>query len=266
VRRAIVRVGRFLGEDTRMSTTAVEARGPNKALFRTAALAGSALIWGSLGYLALTYVPKFEKPPADTDVTIIGVPPRPIVVPPPPPIDPIVKNTPTVRTPAPPNTTPTITTRDVKTDTANPLPRELPAGPPPSTPATWGEEPMGPPIIAIPVPDVIVPPTAIELPPVVIAPPVPQLVINPVRLTGANPTFPNRPLDAGISGEVTLTFTVTPSGRVEDINVTGETPRGYGFANAAREAIRNWTFKPQTIDNVPVAYPARYTISFKLED
>jgi periplasmic protein TonB len=250
-----------------MSTTAVEARGPNKALFRTAALAGSALIWGSLGYLALTYVPKFEKPPADTGVTIIGVPPRPIVVPPPPPpLDPIIIERPWLSTPAPPNTTPTITTRDVKTDRPNPLPRDLPAGPPPSTPATAGDEPMGQPIIAIPVPDVIVPPTVIELPPVVIAPPVPQLVINPVRLTGANPTFPNRPLDAGISGEVTLTFTVTPTGRVEDINVTGETPRGYGFANAAREAIRNWTFKPQTIDNVPVAYPARYTISFKLED
>jgi hypothetical protein len=50
----MVCAGRQKGEDTSMSTTAVEVKGPNKALFRTAALAGSAIIWGSLGYLALT--------------------------------------------------------------------------------------------------------------------------------------------------------------------------------------------------------------------
>ena len=42
--------------------------------------------------------------------------------------------------------------------------------------------------------------------------------------------------------------------------------KGYGFSEAARKAVEAWTFQPQTIDGIAVAYPARYTISFKLED
>ena len=249
-----------------MSTTAREVRGPNKALFRTAALAGSAIIWGSLGYMALTYVPKFEKPPADIDTVIDGVK-NPIIIPPKPIIEPILPDRPLPRTQDPVATPAPLTTREPKTDRVNPLPSDLAAGdvssgpvifanPAPLTGSREWEEPA---LLATP-PDVSV----VAAPPT--PPPPATLVINPVRVTGANPTFPNRALERGVSGEVTLSFTVSNSGKVENIDVTGEDPRGYGFARAAREAIQNWTFQPQTIGGVPVAYPARYTISFKLED
>jgi periplasmic protein TonB len=248
-----------------MSTTAVEVKGPNKALFRTAALAGSAIIWGSLGYLALTYVPKYEKPIVDVDTIIDGIR-DPIVKPKPPLPEPILPDRPLVRTqdPVASTTPPTLTTRPSSSQTTNPLAGELPAGPVAADPVIFGQvEPLTggreweePVVLATPP----------AMPEIVESPPAPKLVINPVRLAGANPTFPNRALDRGVSGQVTLSFTVSPTGKVENIDVTGENPSGFGFARAAREAIQGWTFQPQTIDGVPVAYPARYTISFKLED
>ncbi len=252
-----------------MSTTAFEIKGPNKALFRTGAIAGSAVLWGVLGYLALTYVPKMAKLiESDGGPTVdVYKPPKPIVIIPPlsePPKT--VKDRPLEQIQAPTNTPPPLTARRSASTKANPLAGDLPSGSTASEPVIFNggsvqaeprewEEPV---VLTAPP----------ELPPIVepIAPPAPKLTINPVRLAGANPTFPLRALDRGISGEVTLSFTVTPAGKVENISVTGERPSGYGFAHAAREAIANWTFQPQTIDGVAVAYPARYTISFKLED
>jgi periplasmic protein TonB len=258
----------IFGEDTAMSTTAFEIRGPNKALFRSAAIMGSALIWGTVGYLALTYVPKIEKRTERPEITIVSTPDRPIVIPP-PVIDPPKRPEPPVqqadsRVDTAP-TMPTITTRTPRSDRPNPLAGELPAGPAPISPAIDSGILSSGPITIAPEPVIIAPPVVVPIPEV-IAPPVPKLVENPVRVAGANPTYPNRALDRGIMGEVTLSFTVTPSGKVENLTVIGEAPSGYGFARAARDAIQGWTFRPQTIDGIPVAYPARYTISFKLED
>jgi protein TonB len=269
----MVRIGRFLGEDSVMSTTVLEVRGPNKALFRTAALAGSAIIWGTLGYLALTYVPKLAPPPITLEppsIDTVPVTPKIIDPPKPPVIKPDeLKQDPILRDPISTPTPPIITTRPVPNPQSTGLPRDLPAGPPPTAPASDGLGDQGQlsvPIelpIELPKTDPIVPP----LPePVPAAPIVQKTIINPVRVSGGNPIFPSRPLDAGISGEVTLSFTVTTSGRVENLVIDRETPRNYGFGRAALEAIENWTFQPQTIDGIPVAYPARYTISFKLED
>jgi periplasmic protein TonB len=255
-----------------MSTSTLQVNGPNKAFVRTAAragaLAGSAIIWGLLGYLALTYVPKFEKPPEEVETTIDGVR-FPIVIPPPPPpvVEPLKQDRPLLRTQDPTASTPRLTIRQPITDRPNPLPSDLSAGDVSNSPVTFvepgpitgGREWEEPIVLATP-------PEAVVVPDPPAPTPVVQMVINPVRIAGSNPVFPNRALDRGISGQVTLSFTVSPNGKVENINVTGEDPSGYGFARAARDAVQNWTFQPQTIDGVPVAYPARYTISFKLED
>jgi periplasmic protein TonB len=262
-----------------MSTTAIEVKGPNKALFRSVALAGSAVIWGGLGYLALTYVPQYERPyvPEGQVVGTYTPPkPKPKIIPPPLPIKPpeVLKQKPLepVLTPVPTQKAPVLTTRASKSDYANPLPSDLRAGSAPTAPAIPGDPtPLSSgreweePILIAPI---VEPPIAVPEPEPVVVPAVPvaKLVVNPVRMTGANPIFPSRALERGISGQVTLSFTVSPTGQVENIEVTGEEPTGNGFARAARAAIQGWTFQPQTIDGVPVAYPARYTISFKLED
>jgi periplasmic protein TonB len=266
----MVRIGRFLGEDKAMSTTAFEVRGPNKALFRAAAVAGSAIICSTLGYFALTYVPKFEMP-VEFDGPIVETEPvpKPKDLLPPPVLkqkDPEPVQTTLSPSQDPSSTPPTIYAPP--NSKSNPLPGVSPAGPPPTAPTAAGtgaSEPIG---VSLPLdpPIVLVPPIP-ELAPIPAPPPsVPQVVINPVKMAGANPIFPGRALDDGVSGEVSLSFTVLPNGKVDGIRVLSENPPRYNFARAAIAAISTWTFQPQTIDGNPVAYPARYTISFKLED
>ncbi|MCZ8210066.1 MAG: energy transducer TonB [Hyphomonadaceae bacterium] len=226
-----------------------------KLLYRAAALTGSGILWIGIGYLALTYVPTIQKlqmPEPPPIAVAPRDPPKPIIPPKPEPEKP-VKNQQVQQTP---DNTPTLTER--------PTTEVVPLGPVDSLPIrpvgegpvafTGGGETLGPAVGPMPT----------EIAPE--APPAPRLIINPIRQAGANPGFPRKALDREISGEVTLSFTVTAQGKVANLTVINEAPKGYGFAEAARKAVEAWTFQPQTIDGIAVAYPARYTISFKLED
>jgi periplasmic protein TonB len=237
-----------------------------KALFRTSALAGSVLVWGCLGYFTLTYAPKLMRTPENIENIILASPdPKEIPTPPPPKPEPIKQPNTIASAQAAPSATPSppLTIRTPSSNLSNPLEGELPAGDAPSEPALVigaGSAAISA-IIETPIEAV----KPIEIEPAV-APPRPQIVINPVRISGNNPVFPPRALEREIAGEVTLSFTVSATGKVENVNVSGETPRGYGFARAAQEAIAGWRFEPQTIDGIAVAYPARYTFSFTLTD
>jgi len=224
-----------------------------KMLYRTAALTGSGFLWLGLGYLALTYVPKIQELQIP-DPPVIKVDPRvppELVIPPKP--EP-VKDTKSQPIQQPPINEPTLTERP----TTGVLPLapvdSLPIGPVSEGPVaiTGGEATLGS-VTTLPQAE---PETT----------PAPRLIIDPIRQAGANPAFPRKALDREISGEVTLSFTVTAQGKVANLMVVNEAPKGYGFAEAARKAVEAWTFQPQTIDGIAVAYPARYTISFKLED
>jgi periplasmic protein TonB len=236
-----------------MTQSQALASSTQKMLYRTAALTGSGILWLGLGYLALTYVPSIQKlqmpepPPIDMAPR---VPPKPVIPPKREPDKPVKsqqvqqtsKNEPTL-TERP--TTEVVPLGPVET---------LPLGRVSEAPVVYagGETILGP-VTALPQAE---PETT----------PAPRLIINPVRQAGANPAFPRKALDREISGEVTLSFTVTAQGKVANLMVVNEAPKGYGFAEAARKAVEAWTFQPQTIDGIAVAYPARYTISFKLED
>ncbi len=238
-----------------MTQSQALASSTQKMLYRTAALTGSGILWLGLGYLALTYVPTIQKlqlpepPPIDMAPR---VPPKPIIPPKREPDKP-VKNQQMQQTS---NDTPTVTER--------PTTEVVPLGPVDSLPIG----PVGDRPVAFTGGDATLGPTVAPLPPEVEVetPPAPRLIINPVRQAGANPAFPRKALDREVSGEVTLSFTVTAQGKVANLMVVNEAPKGYGFAEAARKAVEAWTFQPQTIDGIAVAYPARYTISFKLED
>jgi protein TonB len=224
-----------------------------KMLYRTAALTGSGILWLGLGYLALTYVPTMQKlqlpepPPIDMAPRVL---PKPIIPPKPEP-DKHVRSQQIQQTS---NDTPTVTER--------PTTEVVPLGPVDSLPIG----PVGDMPVAFSGGGATLGPTVDPLPTEPETPPPPRLIINPVRQAGANPAFPKKALDRDISGEVTLSFTVTAQGKVANLLVVNEAPKGYGFADAARKAVEAWTFQPQTIDGIAVAYPARYTISFKLED
>ncbi|MFA5678071.1 MAG: energy transducer TonB [Pseudomonas sp.] len=78
------------------------------------------------------------------------------------------------------------------------------------------------------------------------------------------PNYPQRALAAGIEGEVTLSFTVTADGRVENLQVTHAEPRGV-FEREARRAAGRWRFAPRRENGQPVAREATKTLYFRLE-
>lgn len=78
------------------------------------------------------------------------------------------------------------------------------------------------------------------------------------------PNYPQRALAAGIEGEVTLAFTITADGRVENLRVTNAEPRGV-FEREARRAAGRWRFAPRRENGQPVAREATKTLYFRLE-
>ena len=79
------------------------------------------------------------------------------------------------------------------------------------------------------------------------------------------PNYPQRALSAGIEGEVTLAFTITAEGRVENLRVTEAKPRGV-FEREARRAAGRWRFAPRRENGRPVAREATKTLYFRLEE
>lgn len=78
------------------------------------------------------------------------------------------------------------------------------------------------------------------------------------------PNYPQRALAAGIEGEVTLAFTITADGRVDNLRVTEAKPRGV-FEREARRAAARWRFAPRRENGQPVAREATKTLYFRLE-
>lgn len=74
------------------------------------------------------------------------------------------------------------------------------------------------------------------------------------------PAFP-RNAPPGVSGEVDLHLTVTPTGSVRDIEALGN-PRDY-FERAAIQAVRNWRFEPLVEDGRPVPVRVAVRVVFR---
>jgi protein TonB len=86
-------------------------------------------------------------------------------------------------------------------------------------------------------------------------------VTPPLRISGAQPVYPDLARQAGIAGKVVIECTIDPSGRVVNANVT----RGIPLLNtAALEAVRTWRYRPTLIGGVPVAVLMTVTVSFSL--
>lgn len=232
---------------------------------RAASLGVSGIIWVGIGALFLTQAPRLmettlvpEPPPVTVD---------PLEPPPPPPALEVTQRAPELPKPW----TPPLNTLTERPTPPQPVPVDpamspptLPPGPAPVGPATAERTVVAAPPGGISIAQTTEPvlPSFEEL---VVPPPAPPVIVNPVRVAGADPAFPERALEAGRSGTVTLTFAVDERGRVSNIEVLDESPRGYGFARAARAAITRWTFEPQRVDGTAVVYQARYTIRFDLD-
>ncbi len=84
----------------------------------------------------------------------------------------------------------------------------------------------------------------------------------PKRIHYEAPEYPQQALDAGVSGTVTLAFTLDLDGHPQDIQVVESKPRGV-FDRAAANAVSRWRYQPVVIDNVPTEIPWRTAIHFQ---
>ncbi len=74
---------------------------------------------------------------------------------------------------------------------------------------------------------------------------------DPVALQQALPKKPQAAEAAGVSGEVEVEFVVDESGKVISVKVLKST-EGYGFKEAAVNAVWSWKFKPALYKKIPV--------------
>lgn len=107
-------------------------------------------------------------------------------------------------------------------------------------------------------------PSAVEAPAAEPPPAGPSTAEEVTPLVDIPPNYPQRALAAGIEGEVTLAFTITADGRVENLRVTDAQPRGV-FEREARRAAGRWRFAPRRENGQPVAREATKTLYFRLE-
>jgi len=71
--------------------------------------------------------------------------------------------------------------------------------------------------------------------------------------TQMSPFYPAMAAGSGVAAEVTLSATVSATGRVVDAEVLDCDVPGVGFEVAAEEAVRQWRFKPATQGGAPVS-------------
>jgi TonB family protein len=91
-----------------------------------------------------------------------------------------------------------------------------------------------------------------------------QVDQNPSVLRRFKPKYPEAARRANRETVVFVEFTVDVNGKAIDIKVAD--PKGFGFDEAAIEAIKKWRFTPAKKDGVSVPKRVRQPIRFNLDD
>jgi TonB family protein len=84
----------------------------------------------------------------------------------------------------------------------------------------------------------------------------------PVVMHRPDPVYPEDARKARVSGIVTVEAIVTRDGVVKSVSVLKHLPRG--LDEAAVDAVKQWTFKPGTLDGQPVEVAFDLMINFRL--
>lgn len=75
---------------------------------------------------------------------------------------------------------------------------------------------------------------------------------QPRAIVRVDPRYPARAASNGIEGFVTLSFGVSASGEVVDVDVLESSPRNT-FDSAAKQALRKWRYQPKMVGGSSVA-------------
>lgn len=78
------------------------------------------------------------------------------------------------------------------------------------------------------------------------------------------PTYPMRAKRRGIEGWVKVRFVVDKDGKVEDVTILEQEPKGV-FDKAVRGCVSRWRFEPGTVGGTKVKTVAETTIRFELD-
>jgi TonB family protein len=92
--------------------------------------------------------------------------------------------------------------------------------------------------------------------------PKPKQDVHPaVLIYKVSPDYPDSWKRQGIQGVVHLRATLTKEGTVRDVKVIDGIPL---LAKSAETAVKQWRYKPTTVDGVPVDVQTDFAISFSL--
>nr|WP_243050045.1 energy transducer TonB [Dyella sp. RRB7] len=86
---------------------------------------------------------------------------------------------------------------------------------------------------------------------------------GPVLIRNVSPRYPVTAVRANQEGWVEVSFTITPDGNVDNVQVVDAEPR-HVFDRAAVEAVSRWKYQPATQDGSPIASQDKRRIVFKL--
>lgn len=86
---------------------------------------------------------------------------------------------------------------------------------------------------------------------------------SPVRTFYVAPEYPDRARRFRVTGRVSLEVVVRENGSVGDVAVVRATRTGLGFEEAAVEAVRQWRYRPATLDGTPVEASISVVVSFE---
>ena len=93
-----------------------------------------------------------------------------------------------------------------------------------------------------------------------------QVDQQPRSLSTPDPKYPSIAKRSNKEGVVVVEFTIGVDGRASDITVASEEPKGFGFGDAAIEAVKRWRFTPAKKGGESVPMRVRQTIRFNLDD
>jgi protein TonB len=91
-----------------------------------------------------------------------------------------------------------------------------------------------------------------------------QLDQDFMPLSRQPPQYPYKATRRGIEGWVRVSFRVTETGTVEDVQVLESDPAGV-FEQAAIKAVYRWRFKPRIVNGQATAGTAEQVVEFKLK-
>lgn len=90
---------------------------------------------------------------------------------------------------------------------------------------------------------------------------IPGRVMAGQRRTAVNPVYPPEAKKAGLTGSVVMHATISPEGTIQELHVVSGPKE---LAQAAVEAVKQWTYQPYLLNGTPVEVTTTITVNFQM--